>query len=100
MTNQQNNLQQAIIDELGLNDLPPEKQEELLSKMTEVVLQRIFIETMDKLTPAQQEEYGNMVEKNAAPEEMEAWLKGKIEGYDEMVTKIVDDFKEEMKKEI
>lgn len=96
----QNDVQQTIIDEFGLSDLPKEKQEELLSKMTEVVLERIFLETMDKLTPAQQEEYGGMVERQVSPGEMEAWLKQKISGYDGMVKKIVEDFKLEMKSEI
>jgi len=95
----QNPVPQSIIDELGLNDLPQEKQEQLLIKMTEVVLQRIFVETMDKLAPADQEEYEKMIDREATPEEMEAFLREKIAGYEEMVKKIVDDFKEEMKKE-
>ena len=90
---------QSIIDELGLNDLPVEQQEQLLIKMTEVVLQRIFVETMDKLAPADQEEYEKMIDREAAPEELETFLKEKVAGYEEMVKKIVDDFKEEMKKE-
>jgi hypothetical protein len=103
MTDQNQNpspITQSIIDELGLNDLPADKQEQLLIKMTEVVLQRIFVETMDKLAPVDQEEYEKMIDREATPEEMEAFLKGKIAGYDEMIKKVVDDFKEEMKKEV
>ena len=96
----QNQIQQTIIDELGLSGLPQEKQEKLLSQMTEVVLQRIFIETMQKLSKSDQEEYAKMVENKATPDEVEAYLRGKITDYDEMIKKIIDDFKSEMKKEL
>lgn len=96
----QNQIQQTIIDELGLSGLSQEKQEKLLSQMTEVVLQRIFIETMQKLSEADQEEYAKMVENKATPDEVEVYLRGKITDYDEMIKKIIDDFKSEMKKEL
>ena len=90
---------QTIIDELGMSELPQEKQEKLLSQMTEVVLQRIFIETMQRLSEVDQEEYAKMVENKAKPDEIDAFLREKIAGYDEMIRKIIDDFKMEMKKE-
>lgn len=95
----QGQLPQSIIDELGLQDFPKDKQEKILIKMTEVVLQRIFVETMDKLSQGDQEEYLKLVEQNATPEQLEKFLEGKIANYDGMIKKIVDDFKEEMKKE-
>ncbi|OGI29218.1 MAG: hypothetical protein A2288_00405 [Candidatus Moranbacteria bacterium RIFOXYA12_FULL_44_15] len=95
--NNQTQLQQTLIDELGLSTLPPEKQEELLVKMTEVVLKRIFVETMEKLSEADQEEYSKMIDANAAPEEVEKFLTEKIANYDEMVKKVVEDFKNSLK---
>ena len=100
MDNQNQQLQQTIIDELGMSELPKEKQEKLLSQMTEAVLQRIFIETMQKLSAADQEEYAKMAENKATPNEVEAYLRGKISDYDEMIKKVIDDFKAEMKKEL
>ena len=94
-----NQIQQTLIDELGLSDLPQEKKDQLMIKMTEVVLKRIFVETMEKLSEKDQEVYAQMVEKNASPEELEKFLMEKIADYDTMVKKIVDDFKEEMLKE-
>ncbi len=96
----QNQVQQSIMDELGLGDLPQAKQEELLIKMTEVILKRMFVETMDKLSEQDQDEYAHLIDNQAAPEEVENFLKSKISNYDEMLQKIVTDFKEEMKKEI
>lgn len=95
----QTQVQKTIIDELGLSSLPQEKQEELLVKMTEVVLKRIFVETMEKLSEADQEAYSQMIDRNATPEEVEKFLIEKIPNYDELVKKVVEDFKGEMLKQ-
>ncbi len=91
-------LQQSIIEELGLQNLPQEKQEEILVKMTEVLLKKIYLETFEKLEEADRVELGNMLDGEANPEKVEEYLRGKIEDYDGFVKKIVEDFKEEMKK--
>lgn len=94
----QNQIQKTLMEELGLNGLSQDKQEELVIKMTEVLLKRIFLETMEKLDDSGKNEYQKLVESgNAVPEQMEEFLKSKIQNYDALVQKIVDDFKEEMK---
>jgi hypothetical protein len=89
--------QKIFMDELGLSGISREKQEELLVKMTEVLLKRIFIETMEKLPETDQNQYAEIIENKAAPDQVEAFLKEKIPNYDEIVKKVVEDFKEEMK---
>lgn len=97
----QNQIQKTLIEELGLNGLPQDKQEELVIKMTEVLLKRIFLETMEKLDDSGKEEYQKITEsENANPEQMEEFLKSKISNYDQLVQKVVDEFKEEMKRNI
>ena len=96
MTNQKQ-IQQTILDELGLADLPEDKKNQLLVKMTETILKRIFLETMEKLTENQQKEYEELIDGNADPEKLESFLKENIENYEEMVNKIISDFKNEMK---
>jgi uncharacterized protein YutE (UPF0331/DUF86 family) len=92
-------LQQSIIEELGLQNLPQEKQEEILVKMTEVLLKKIYLETFEKLGEADRVELGNMLDKeDADPAKVEEYLRSKIEDYDGFVKKIVEEFKEEMKK--
>lgn len=95
---QQSQIQKTLLDELGLSNLPQEKQEELVMKMTEVLLKRIFIETLEKLKEKDQEEYAKMIEEKASPDEVEKFLHEKISDYDQVFEKIVTDFKEEMKK--
>lgn len=93
-------IQEELLKELGLENLPQEKQEELLIKMTEVLLKRIFARTTEKLSDADLEIYEKMANEKVEPEKMSEFLKEKIANYDEMVQKIIADFKEAMKKEI
>lgn len=94
----QNQIQKKLMDELGLSDLPADKQEQLLLKMTESLLKRIFVETMEKLEKEDQDIYGKMIDDKKSQEEIEKFLREKIENYDQMLEKIADDFKEELKK--
>lgn len=95
--NQQPTIQKSLLEEMGLANLPQEKQEELVIKMTEVLLKRIFIETMEKLKESEQEEYAKLIEEKASPDLVEKLLKEKIADYDQVFEKIVADFKEELK---
>ncbi len=92
-------IQKDLLSELGLSDLPQDKKDELLIKMTEVILKRMFAETMEKLKPADQDAYGEMLDREARSEEIEKFLREKIENYDQLLEKVVSDFREEMKKD-
>lgn len=96
--NNQAEIQKQLIEELGLSSLPREKQEELLIKMTEVLLKRIFVETMEKLNDDDLKTYEKMVDEGEDSEKIGAFLKEKVYNYDAMVEKIIMNFKEEMKK--
>ena len=98
MTNKETILQQTIIEELGLQELPQEKKEELLVKIGEVVMKRIYLDTMERLEKEDQEKLIDIMEKN--PEGVEAFLKEKISDYEEFVKKTVDDFKDELKEDM
>lgn len=92
----QDQIFENLMKDLGLEDLPEDKQAELVVKMTEVILKRMFVETMDRLDPADQDAYSEMLDKGAIPEEIEQFLRSKIEDYDQLLEKIVVDFKKEM----
>lgn len=85
-----------LIKDLGIDTLDQDKQNELIIKMTEVLLKRIFLETMDSLGEEGREEYENMSQGSVEPEQMEAFFKERISNYDEMVAKIISEFKDEM----
>lgn len=86
-----------LVKDLGIDTLSQDKQNELIIKMTEVLLKRIFLETMEKLGDKGRAEYEKIAEdKDMTPEKMEEFLKGRIADYDQMVQKIIEDFKGEM----
>lgn len=96
----QEKMQKQLIDELGLGNLPRDKQQEVVIKMTEILLKRIFLGTMNKLGNQGRVEYEKIVEQGASPEKIEDFLKSNIHNYEEMIQKVIEDFKEEMKKDI
>lgn len=92
----ENEVLKNLMSELGLADLPQDKQDELAVKMTEVILKRMFIETMDRLNPRDQEAYGDLIENKATPEEIESFLNEKIENYESILIDVVQKLKTEM----
>ena len=91
-------IQQTLIEELGLSNLPQEKQEQLAIRATEVLLKRIFLETMERLDDEGKGKYQELVTNQASPEELEKFLREKITDYDQLLEKVVADFKAEMLK--
>jgi len=85
-----------LVKEMGIDTLPEDKKNELLVKMTEVLLKRIFVETMEKLGEQGRDEYEEIMLKNPQPEELESFFAERISDYDNLVQKIIGDFKEEM----
>lgn len=93
-------VKKALLEEMGIANLPENQQNELLSKMTEAVLKRILLEVLDKLNESDRVSYEKMIENEASPEEMDKFLQEKVPEYEKLVGKVVSEFKEEMKKEI
>ena len=96
----QQKISKNLIDELGLSDLPQDKKDELLIKMTESILRRIFLETIEKLNDPDRNQFEKMLDENKNPEIIEAFLKEKISNYDQLLDKTIADFKETMSKKI
>jgi hypothetical protein len=93
----QSQMQKKLIDDLGIANLPEEKQNEIIIKSTEVLLKRIFLETMEHLDGEAVDEYDKMVENGASTEQLDEFFKSKINNYEAMVQKVIDNFREEMK---
>jgi hypothetical protein len=91
-----NQYRQEIIETFGLEDLAPEKQDELISKVGEVFLKRLFLATLDKLGTQGSKEYEGLLEKEASVDEIEAFLEVKIPNYPVFVRGVVTDFKNDM----
>lgn len=89
-------IQQNIIKELGLEDLPEEKQAELLTTMTESILKRVTIAILERLSEEDKIKFDQVREAND-PDKIIEFLREKIDNYDQMVEGVVKEFKEEMK---
>jgi hypothetical protein len=95
MINQQA-LMQELITAFHLEGIPKEKQEELVAKMGEAILKRIFLETMEKIGDAGVREYEALLDRNAGEQEIGAFFEAKIPGYDIFMEDAVKKFKEDM----
>ncbi len=89
-------IQESIIKELGLENLPEDEQAELLTTMTESILKRITISVLEQLTEEEKIEF-DQVRDSDDPEKISNFLREKIVNYDEMVENIIKNFKEEMR---
>lgn len=91
-------LRADLIEELALSGLAPEKQDELLGKMLEALLKRIFMNTMERLGETGVDEYEKLVENTATEEkDVAAFLETKIPDYDSFVNDIIMQFKKDIK---
>jgi hypothetical protein len=85
-----------LIKDLGIDTLAEDKQNELVIKMTNVLLKRIFLETMDKLGEEGREQYEKMSQGEVEPEQIEAFFTEQIADYEEMVLGVIEEFRNEM----
>lgn len=100
MTTQKTIMQETIVEELGLGDMPEEQKAKVLVDLLELVLKRLYMETMDKLTQEDQQELMKMLDEKGEPDKVETFLRSKIGDYDEFVKKVVSDLKDELKEDI
>lgn len=97
MALQYEQIKREFIAEFNLGVLAPEKQDAMVDQMTELLMKKILVQTMEKLGDTGMDEYEQLLTTKPTQEEIEAFLKNKIPEYDEMVQASVADFKTEMK---
>lgn len=90
-------IEKELIEELALAGLPKLKQEELLGKMLEALLKRIFMETMEKLGERGMSEYEALIESEPTEAAVGKFLEEHIPSYSTFIENIVDQFKKDVK---
>ena len=93
----QDKTKEDIMQYLGLSKLSQDKQDEILSKIGEIILKKIFIETVDKLQEEDREEFEKMLKEGSDVGTIENFLNTKIENYDMIIGKIVEEIREDIK---
>jgi len=89
-------IKEEIMKDLGLEKLSQKKQDDILVKMGEVILKKIFIETVDRLDSKDRKTFEKMLKSGKKAEDIEKFLNEKIDDYDKIVKDIITDLKEEM----
>ncbi|KKT26315.1 MAG: hypothetical protein UW11_C0016G0009 [Parcubacteria group bacterium GW2011_GWA2_43_9b] len=88
-------IEQDILKELGIDSLPPERQEEVLTAMTEAVLKRIILRLVETLADekrTQLEEVGH----SGDSAKISQFLADNIPNYEELVREEAVKFKKDM----
>lgn len=90
-------LQKNLITELGLEDLPDDKKEELILKIGALIQQNILLRILSELGEKDKDEFDKVLaEEN--DEKTLAFLQSKISNFDELVKEEIAKFKEEAMK--
>jgi Protein of unknown function (DUF5663) len=89
---------QEIIEIFGLQDLSVEKQDDLIGKIGEVFLKRLFLATLDKLGAHGAKEYEKLLDSKAEADTIEAFLTEKIPNYPVFIREVVTEFRSDMDK--
>ena len=96
----QTQLREELIQAFHLEQIPEDKRDELLEKMGEALLKRVFLATLEKIGDEGVKEYEALLDQSAKQEEIEAFFESKIPGYDVFVREVATEFKEEMTKNL
>ncbi len=89
------NIQDDIIKELGIDQLPPEKQEEILTAMTEVILKRIILRVLENFDEAQKDEFEKVCSAGDQ-DQVNNYLMANVPDYENVIKDEIAKFKSEM----
>jgi len=96
-TKNQDETKDDIMKELGFDKLSQDKQDDILAKIGEIILKKIFIETVDKLNDEDTDKFKEMLKGGESAEGIESFLSTKIKNYDTIIGKIVAEVKKDIK---
>ncbi len=89
-------IENDLISLLGLQNLPPEEQEALVAKMSDVVMERVTLRILDALSPDDKKVFDELIAKNTAPENVEKFLQEKVKNLEEIRTAEILRFKQDL----
>lgn len=92
----QEKLTEDLIAVFHLEGIAKEKQQELVTKLSEALLKRIFLETMERLGDAGVKEYEALLDKEANEQEIGTFFEAKIPGYGIFIEDVAKRFKAEI----
>jgi len=85
---------QNIIQELGLETLPQEKQEEIILKIGDIINQKILIRVLDEMSEDQKDLFEKFLADNKSNQgAIFEYLHSHIDGFDTMAREEIESFK-------
>lgn len=90
-------IQRDLLKELGIDQLPEERQEEVLTAMTEVLLKRLTLKVLEKLTEAQRQEFETLCAAQDQ-EKITKFFSDNVPNYEQLIQDEIAAFKEDIKK--
>ena len=89
-----NQTRDNLIKELGLDNLPSEKQMEILLDVGRIIQQNVVLRVLDELDEKDKGEFDKLLEEKTGDEEaILAFLRSKIKNLDEIVEEETANFK-------
>lgn len=92
-------LRLQMVEKLGLSALSQERQDEVMDKVTEALLKTIFIETAEQLSENEKEGMAELMDnEETTQEQMDTYLRDKIDDYDHFLEGVVAQFLDDLTK--
>jgi hypothetical protein len=88
--------EQTLLEVLGLEDLLPEEQEELLLDLNELIFKGAMVRLIERMDDATKADFDALMESEADEEEVEAFLMERVPDADEAVQETVDELKNDI----
>lgn len=92
-------LQKNIMEELGFENLPEDKKEEISLRVSKIIYQNIMIRVVETLSEEQRDEFNKLLDEDIKEGEESdkilEFLRSKIENFDDIVAEEVVRFKKE-----
>jgi len=79
-----NQIKQNIIKELGIENLSPEKSQEVMERLEENIQRTVILEILDLLNPQDQQSL-NVILESGDNEKIQKFLEEKVPGFDSLV---------------
>jgi len=89
-------IEQDILKELGIDQLPQDRQEEVLSVMTEAILKRMMLRLLEPLSEDQRKQLEDISAAGDSAKVSE-FLAANIPNYEVLMKEEVEKFKQDMK---
>lgn len=84
-----------IIKILGIESLPDERKEQIVSKVADLVQKRLLVRVVESLSPEQQSEFTTLLEQNDAPA-LQEFMQKSVPGFADMLFEEVSRIKQEL----